>query len=114
MVSNTCVRITWLVFDQEREAYRVHRGLVAPEDLPAPGGHTPRLDPLCLRCGSPVGTHGGGARAPYTVLTRARLSTCKDVRAHAIHGGCIPRAGEQPVRGIPARGRNATQVRAIV
>jgi hypothetical protein len=111
----SAVRINWLLADPElREAYRVHRGLIDVDELPKPGGHPLTVDGLCLRCGAPVTPAGSGYRAPCTVLVRDRGSDCKNVTAHRIHNGCIPRAGESPQRGIPARGRNASQVRTKV
>jgi hypothetical protein len=101
-IHGTAQRITWLL-PEGREAYRVHRGALPVDDLPAPGGSPIHMDLDCLRCGALVGEHGTGYRRPYTALVRERGTSCAKATAHRIHGGCIPKVGQTVMRGLPAR-----------
>jgi hypothetical protein len=91
---------------QVREVYRVKRGVVAPEDLPKPGGKLlapGRIgEPKCWRCGSTVSSHGRGVQSGLTILTRIRGTLARGVQVRVLHVGCVPGEDGVPL-GLPAR-----------
>ncbi len=112
-MTDSAIRITWLLANPEaRETYKVQRGVdPCPPSVPVFEDEFP---PRCMRCGTRVSPAGSGVRRAYTVRIRDRGSRYKNMEIRAIHGGCIPKVGEQPKQGLPARSLRASNLQAKI